>query len=237
MRRRWLCIVVAMLCCLLLFATSASALCLPLMTYPQPDINSPTNFMEAMIDSLLYLRIATTSVKGDASNVEVLIGLAARKEAYKCGSDLLSRFTSSTNPFVAQLSKTGSEIYTTLVQLTERSELLIKNFANNPKKPGAFLSALAKNRHDRDETELLLVSHSAQSSYAVVQFGPGGEGTGTLNITASQRASLMKSVVEKLGPGVRQPPVDKDGTVDVCDGAGHMIYSFVAKKEWRSKPG
>ena len=47
----------------------------------------------------------------------------------------------------------------------------------------------------------------------------------------------MKSVVEKLGPGVRQPPVDKDGTVDVCDGAGHMIYSFVAKKEWRSKPG
>ena len=41
MRRRWLCIVVAMLCCLLLFATSASALCLPLMTYPQPDINSP----------------------------------------------------------------------------------------------------------------------------------------------------------------------------------------------------
>ena len=147
MRRRWLCIVVAMLCCLLLFATSASALCLPLMTYPQPDINSPTNFMEAMIDSLVYLRIATTSVKGDASNVEVLIGLAARNKPgdttfYATGcaktqdrrqSDLLSRFTSSTNPFVAQLSKTGSEIYTTLVQLTERSELLIKNFANNPK--------------------------------------------------------------------------------------------------------
>ena len=47
----------------------------------------------------------------------------------------------------------------------------------------------------------------------------------------------MKSVVEKLGPGVRKPPVDKDGTVDVCDGAGHMICSFLAKKEWRSKPG
>jgi hypothetical protein len=237
MTKRWPCIVVAILCCLLLFPAPASALCVPLMAYPQPDINSPAKFMEAMIDSLVYLKIATTSAKDGASTVEVLIGLAARKEAYKCGSDLLSRFTSSTNPFVARISKTGSEIYTTLVQLTERSELSIKNFVNNPEKQGDFLSALAKNRHDRDEIELLLVSQSAQSTYALVQFGPGGEGTGSLNITASQRASLMKSVVEKLGPGVRQPPVDKDGTVDVCDGAGHMIYSFLAKKEWRSKPG
>ena len=39
--------------------------------------HSPANFMEAMIENLVYLRIATTSVKGDASNVEVLIGLAA----------------------------------------------------------------------------------------------------------------------------------------------------------------
>src|SRR4030095_13141272 len=97
---------------------------------------------------------------------------------------------------------------------------------------GAGFAALSPTflpTHFHEDPELLLMSLSAQSTVALVQFGPGGEVTGTLNITASQRASLMKSVVEKLGPGVRQPPVDKHGTIDVSDGAGHMIYSFLAK--------
>jgi hypothetical protein len=207
------------------------------MAYPQPDINSPLHFMEAMIDSLVYLRIAGTTGKDSQTTGEVLIGLAARKDAYECARDILSRFTSSSHPFVARISKLGSEVYTTLVALTEDSQLLVKNFLNNPDKPGDFLGALAKNRHDRDETETLLVPLSAQSTFAIVQFGPGGEATGSLNITASQRASLMKSVVEKLGPAVRQPPADKAGTVEVCDAAGHLIYDFLAKKEWKSKPG
>src|SRR5712692_2375702 len=103
MKTRWPSVVIATLCALLAFATSTSALCVPLMAYPQPDINSPMKFMEAMIDSLDYLRIAGTSVKDDASAVEMFVGLAARKDAYKCASDLLSRFTSSTNPTVADV--------------------------------------------------------------------------------------------------------------------------------------
>lgn len=225
-------------CCVfvLALATSASALCLPLMTDPQPDINSPVQFMEAMIDSLVYLKMAATTVKDDATPGEILISLASRKDAHQCSSDVLARFTGSPNEFVASVAKTGSEIYTTLVEITTQSERLIKDFANNPDKPGDFISALAKNRHDRDETEMLLVPLSAQSTYVLVQYGPKGEGTGRLNITASQRATLMGLTVEKLGPGVRQPPVDKNGTVTVSDAAGHMIYKFLAKKKWKSKP-
>ena len=232
---RWF-YVVAVTSCLLAVATPASALCLPLMKYPQPDVNSSISFMEAMIDSLVYLKVAGTSVKEGGSTGELLVGLAARKEAYECGSDILSRFTVSTNPFAAKVSEMGGRIYTSLVEITGRAEELIKNFANRPEKPGDFLSALAKNRHDRNETELLLVSLSAQSTFALVQFGPNGEATGSLNITANQRSSLMKTLVTNLGPGVRQPPVDKSGTVDVCDAAGSMIYSFLAKREWKSKP-
>lgn len=237
MTRRSPCIVFATLCCLLALVTSASALCVPLMAYPQPDINSPPRFVEAMIDSFGYLKIAGTSVKDDASAGQLLVGLNARQEAYKCGSDLLSRFTPSTNQFIARIAGTGSGIYSSLVEVTERSKLLVRNFLNEPGRSGDFLSDLAKNRHDRDEIEMLLVSLSAQSTVVLVQFGPNGEGTGTLNITASHRALLMKSLVEKLGPGVRQPPVDKNGAVDVTDGAGHMIYTFLLKKEWKSKPG
>ena len=232
---RWF-YVVAVACCLFAVPTSASALCLPLMKYPQPDVNSSISFIEAMIDSLTYMKVASTSVKEDGSTGELLIGLAARKEAYKCGSDILSRFIVSTNPFAAKVSEMGSGIYTSLVEITGRSEEIIRNFANRPEKPGDFLSALAKNRHDRDEMELLLVSLSAQSTSALVQFGPNGEATGSLNITASHRSALMKSLVTNLGPGVRKPPVDKSGTVDVCDGAGNMIYSFLTKREWKSKP-
>jgi hypothetical protein len=221
--KRWPCIVIALLCSLLTIATSASALCVPLMAYPQPDINSPIKFMEAMIDSLAYLRIAGTSVKDGASTVEMFVGLATRKDAYKCASDLLSRFTSSTNSSVAHISKTGSGIYATLVEITERLELLIKNYANSPDKPGDFLSALGKYQHDRHEMEMHLVSLSAGSNYAIVQFGPGGEATGSLNIRLYAPPlpaylcdrSSTKGYPARRHPEIARPCVDYDHA-DIC---------------------
>jgi hypothetical protein len=220
----------------LIAAAPASAYCPPLLVYPQPDINSPVKFMDAIIDSLVYLRMAGPRVKQGSPPVEQLIGLAARQDDYQCASDLLSRFTSSSNRGVAQSSKLGTDTYAALVDNTKISQRLIKDFWNSPEKPGDYLSAIAKNRHDRDEFEMSLMTLSSLSVYAIVQFGPAGEATGSLNITARQRAALMKSLVDKLGPGVIQPPVDKDGTVNIVDGCGNIIYSFLAKKEWRSLP-
>jgi hypothetical protein len=211
-------------------AASAEALCLPLAG--MAGKKESVRFMESVIDGLLWAKTASARVHRDDSVGPLLVALHHRREDYRCAAKRLEPFAQGQNRIIAQAAQTLVKEYALLSVLNENTILTITGAANGPTvKPGDLLDQLAALESQKDEAEVALVAAVALSAYALVQWGPRGEATGRLNITAAEREQLLRLLRRSFGAEVSDPKPD---AVDAWEAAGHVIYKALTDQKWKA---
>lgn len=209
------------------------AFCPP--TIPAP-MNDPAAYVAAIITSLTVAQQADARIASNASFADMLLGLKAAREDYRCARTRVSPFAPSPDRFIRDSADMFLNIYAGLIVLNDKmnKEVVALLDQSSSQGLGTFLDTITTLRTKSDELRKSLYVASLGSTYPLVKFTEQGDSTGSLRLTERQRQGLMRQLEKAFGSVARTGPKSGEREMDIYDASAHFLYKFVADSTWKS---